>query len=70
MVLGLGGVVLARYKAHQQSMRATDFDRQLQKMLESGELEKGDACTRVPRELRRSCVILTDVVGSGAFGEV
>ena len=74
----LGIIVLAavvvflvvRYHHYQRSRMATDFHAQLEKMKEEGLVDVDLAGDRVPRELKRGCLMLIDKLGEGAFGEV
>lgn len=62
-----------KYRVHQLSMRAFDFEQQLTVMTVSGEIDPvrdGPVGPRIPREIKRSHVTPTQVVGSGAFGDV
>jgi hypothetical protein len=74
LIVGLVcGVVVFKYRAHVQSMKAHDFASQLKKMLEEGELDAGQVNVNelaVPREIRRSHIHLVDKIGAGQFGEV
>ena len=49
-----------------------DFQQELQRMLDSGEIDSGllSGKRRTPRELKRSNVVLVAKIGAGAFGEV
>ena len=66
-----------KYRVHRLSMRVFDFEQQLTTMMASGELDPvrdgsdgGSLGPRIPREIKRSHVTPTQVVGSGAFGDV
>ena len=73
---GLGGLVVLlvivsavlRYRAFKISMRAFNFEEELERMRESGEFV--GEISSLPRELKRSHISMIDKVGEGAFGEV
>lgn len=72
----LGIVVLAlfliaaglRYRTYKASMKAFDFEAELERMRAEGDLLGGTG--GIPREIKRSHVTMTDEIGAGAFGEV
>ena len=53
-------------------MMATDFQKQLEEMKEEGlvDAEQISKGARVPRELKRSWLMMIDRLGQGQFGEV
>jgi serine/threonine protein kinase len=58
-------------RTHTLKRKAFNFKIELRKMYEAGELEEDQASgERVPREIKRSNVTLTNLVGEGQFGEV
>ena len=65
-----------KYRVHQISQRAFDFQNELASMMATGELDAmvggggSDGGPRLPREIKRANVTPTQVVGSGQFGEV
>ena len=66
----LAAVAMWRF-ARVQKRRAIDFRRELERLVAAGDLDEGHgAADRVPREIPRSCLTLTDKLGAGAFGEV
>ena len=73
VLLVVAGMVYKR-RVHALSMRAHNFEMHLHELLASGEIEVSatDAASnsRIPREIKRSHVTMTSVVGAGAFGEV
>jgi hypothetical protein len=58
------------YRARQLRLQAFDFSIQLDEMKANGELPDGINSANVPREIKRSAVIVTDKIGSGGFGDV
>lgn len=63
--------VVYKYRVHALAMRVFDFEVQMADMVAKGELELEQvAGGRYPREIKRSNVTTTQVVGAGAFGEV
>ena len=79
-VMSLAGVVLVlvllasiyRYNAVAAKRAAHNFHAELEEMLAEGEIEPDQvgAQQAIPREIKRSCVQLTDAIGEGAFGQV
>jgi serine/threonine protein kinase len=76
MVAILIGVVL-RYRTEQHKMRAHDFEAELLTLLDSKApddrmrtMTLTDGLPQVPREIKRKCVIRTELIGKGQFGEV
>jgi hypothetical protein len=79
VALGIAGF---KYNRHRIQMQAFDFQTELERLVASGEL--GDVFnggrtahtftpgtkTSIPREIKRSCLTLTDIIGEGMFGEV
>lgn len=64
-------VAVLRQRAHLQKMRAFDFQTEIQRMREAGELEDTlSAESNLPREIKRAAVKLVAKIGSGQFGEV
>ena len=64
-------VGLYKYNAVKAQQRAHDFHAELERMLTKGEIEPEQAVNNaVPREIRRSCVQLSELIGQGEFGEV
>lgn len=67
----LVAVGVCKYKATKARRQAHDFHAELQKMLSEGEIEPEHAANNaVPREIRRSCVQLSEQIGEGQFGAV
>ena len=64
-------VAVLRRRAHLQKMRAFDFQAEILRMQEAGELEDSlSAKSNVPREIKRAAVTLVNKIGAGQFGEV
>ena len=64
-------VAVLRRRAHLQKLRAFDFQAEIQRMREAGELEDTlSAESNVPREVKRAAITLVNKIGSGQFGEV
>ena len=63
--------VFTKYQRYQRSMLAVDFAAQLQRMKDDGLVDEAQASKdRIPRELSRGNLLLTDRLGAGQFGEV
>ena len=79
VVGSLAGIVLVvvilaavyKYRMVAAKRAAHDFHAELEKMLAEGEIEPEQIGDRkaIPREIRRTCVQLTDAIGEGAFGK-
>lgn len=65
----LAAVVLARKRQHRRRAIPTDFDEQIQRLEESGEIP-ALPIRRKPREIDRKHVKVIEKIGEGAFGEV
>lgn len=64
-------MVVYRYRAHKEAMKATNFSDELQRMIDAGEIDKDIAGKDlIPREIKRSHITLLQIIGSGQFGEV
>lgn len=60
-----------RYRHKRAASRAHDFEAELKRLLETGNLDQEHASTGcVPREIDRRNITLVDRIGGGAFGEV
>jgi hypothetical protein len=71
IVLGLIAFALYKYRVYHISMRAVDFEAELRKMLDTGEIdEAGIGLAGFPREIKRKDVAMIEMVGQGQFGEV
>ncbi len=69
----VGLAAFAAYKRHMRRvrLRVFDFQAEVQRLLEAGELEDEHAAQAiVPREIKRACVTMTARIGEGQFGEV
>ena len=64
--------LVIKFQHHQRSMLAMDFQQQLEQMKEDGQVdaEQISKGARVPRELKRSWLMMIDRLGQGQFGEV
>lgn len=67
-VIAALGILTYRRHIHALKMQAVDFLREAEKMREAGDL--GIRTDKLPREVKRSDVTLTEKIGAGAFGEV
>jgi hypothetical protein len=74
-----GGVILLiclgfaanKYMAHRMAYRKFDFQREIQRLVDSGEIDEEQSNSEdTPREIPRRCVTITIKLGSGAFGDV
>ena len=72
LLLAIVAVAVYKVQSHRQSMRAHDFQLELESMVESGELEPDQIGNgrAVPREIKRADVTMLSNIGSGAFGQV
>jgi serine/threonine protein kinase len=71
VALFLVAVAAVQYRAYRERHRPVDFDSQLDRMVESGELLEDQLNpTLRPREIKRQNVVLLEQVGKGAFGAV
>ena len=60
-----------KVRMHQLSLRAHDFQLEIDNLVANGELDEGQVGDgKIPREVKRGNVTPISVVGSGAFGEV
>lgn len=59
-----------RRRATALARRAIDFVQRSEELKESGNLPDGAETTEMPREIKRSCVKQTSILGTGQFGEV
>lgn len=66
------GTAAYKYRIKQISLRAFDFQKHLEELMAMGEIETDENSLgpRIPREIRRAHVTLTEIVGAGAFGQV
>lgn len=65
------GAVLYWHRSTASKRRRHDFSAEIERMLAAGELEPEQASDeRVPREIKRSCVKMSEKLGEGEFGEV
>lgn len=65
------GMIVYRYRAHNEAMKATNFSDELQRMIDAGEIDEDVAGKDlIPREIKRSHITLLQTIGSGQFGEV
>lgn len=65
------GMIVYRYRAHNEAMKATDFSDELQRMIDAGEINEDVAGKDlIPKEIKRSHITLLQTIGSGQFGEV
>ena len=70
-VFGIAGIAGYKYRIYMISMRAFDFESELQRMLDSGEMDAdGVGNAGFPREIKRANVVLIEMIGEGQFGEV
>jgi hypothetical protein len=67
LIIGIG-VGYYRWRVHIIALRSFDFFAELERMKESGEIDGNE--TKVPREIKRTCLTLTKKIGAGQFGEV
>ena len=58
------------HRARQLKRRAHDFAAQLEEMRANGELSDEISSSCIPREIKRSHIVMTDQIGRGAFGSV
>jgi hypothetical protein len=64
-------LILYNQRMHAIKMRAFDFEAEIVRLIEAGEIEADDAvASRAPREVKRTHVTMTEMIGEGAFGEV
>lgn len=58
------------YRARQLRFRAHDFKSQLDEMRANGELDARFTSNNIPREIKRSHVVMANKIGQGGFGDV
>jgi serine/threonine protein kinase len=64
-------VAAVQYRAYRERRRPVDFDSQLDRMVETGEMSEDQLNPALrPREIKRQNVALLEQVGKGAFGAV
>jgi hypothetical protein len=64
-------LILYKRRMHAIKMRAFDFAAEIERLINAGEIDADDeAASRTPREIKRSHVTSTEMIGEGAFGEV
>jgi hypothetical protein len=65
------GLILFKRREHAIKMRAFDFEAEIARLITAGEIDADDeAASRTPREVKRTHVTMTELIGEGAFGEV
>jgi serine/threonine protein kinase len=65
------GLILFKRREQAIKMQAFDFEAEIARLITAGEIDADDeAASRTPREVKRSHVTMTDMIGEGAFGEV
>jgi serine/threonine protein kinase len=70
LMMILVNVALKHY-AYKLSMRKFDFQQEIARLLDSGDVDAEQAdVNETPREIARQCVTITRKLGSGAFGDV
>ena len=65
------GLILFKRREQAIKMRAFDFEAEIVRLITAGEIDADDeAASRTPREVKRTHVTMTEMIGEGAFGEV
>jgi hypothetical protein len=65
------GLILYKRRMHAIKMQAFDFEAEISRLITAGEIDADDeAASRTPREVKRTNVTMTEMIGEGAFGEV
>ncbi len=71
VLLMIGMLYWSRSRIRRERMRAFDFQVQIKRLLQQGDLDEIDTDARAhPREIKRAYVTLTQRLGAGSFGEV
>ena len=70
VVLLVAATSVYMYRARKLRLRAHDFESQLEEMRANGELPGNVNSSSIPREIKRSHVIMTNKIGQGGFGDV
>jgi hypothetical protein len=65
------GLLIFKRREQAIKMRAFDFEAEISRLITAGEIDADDeAASRAPREVKRTHVTMTEMIGEGAFGEV
>eukprot|EP00039_Didymoeca_costata_P008903 m.118487 g.118487 ORF g.118487 m.118487 type:complete len:1623 (+) comp14278_c0_seq1:281-5149(+) len=66
----MGYICYRKYKKYKLKMKAVDFQEELQRLKEDGDIAPDIDSDNIPREIHRSCVKPLEEIGRGAFGRV
>jgi len=64
------GIALYKRRLYKLKMKAFDFEAEIARLIHTGEIDETEAASRIPREIKRSHIVMTQQIGEGAFGEV
>lgn len=64
------GIAVYRRRLYTLKMKAFDFEAEIARLVHAGEIDEIEGASRIPREIKRSHIVMTQQIGEGAFGEV